>query len=473
MAALASQAHYFGMLNTLSSQVNSGTGGPNDYRALVCIYFTGGNDGNNTIVPIHDDASVSGYSHYQNARFAQGLALPREQFLPVSVPSIGGMSYGLHPSFGTVTGGINAGLHPLWASGKMAAVTGVGTLIRPIDRSIYQTDPQSRPLNLFSHSDQTNQHENASAGVRMLTGWGGRISDRLTLPSNPAGLVPTINSTAGPRLFTVGDSTQPLSVGPAPTPLNSILALTGYNGTPVANARLAALEAQLEETGSDIVRESNEIHSEALRISRTLNNATEVTVTFPTSDLGNQLKQIARIIKARATLNVTRQIFYCSFGGFDTHAGQLLAQASLLTQFSQATRAFYDEMTVQGLADKVTQFTMTDFNRTFDPAGSGGNAGSDHAWANHQFVIGGAVAGGNFYGKDYSNGTPFPTLVMDGPDDVDFGSNARGRWLPRTSVEQYAATMARWFGLEESDMPYVFPNIANFPDTNLGFMSGA
>ena len=190
MAALASQAEYFGMLNTLSTKLESRPGDPpNDYRALVCIYFAGGNDGNNTIVPIHDDASVSGYNHYRDARLGQGLAIPREQFLPVSVPSIGGMSYGLHPSFGT--GGINPGLHPLWATGKIAAVTGVGPLVRPINRSIYQTDPSSRPMNLFSHTDQTNQHENASAGVRLLSGWGGRISDRITISANPAGLVPT------------------------------------------------------------------------------------------------------------------------------------------------------------------------------------------------------------------------------------------------------------------------------------------
>ena len=472
MAALASQTEYFGMLNTLSTRLErSASDPPTDYRALVCIYFAGGNDGNNTVVPIHDDISVSGYGHYSAARSGEGLALPRAQFLPVGVPRIGGLNYGLHPSFGTVTGGVNPGLHPLWATGRMAAVTGVGTLIRPINRSIYQTDPSSRPLNLFSHTDQTNQHENASANFRLLSGWGGRISDRITITANPNRLVPTVNSTGGPRLFTVGESTQPLSIGPAPTPLTSLLSLVGYNGSPAANARLAALEAQLEDNAHDIVRESNEIHGQALRISRSLNNANEVTVTFPNTDLGNQLKQIARIIKARATLSVARQIFYCSIGGFDTHAGQLIAQANLLAQFSQATRAFYEEMIAQGLSDKVTQFTMTDFNRTFDPAGAGGNVGSDHAWANHQFVIGGAVSGGDFYGKNYSNGTPFPTLVMDGPDDVDFGSNARGRWLPATSVEQYAATLSRWFGLAENDMQYVLPNINNCPDTGLGFMA--
>ena len=472
MAAMASQLHHFGMLNTLAQKtLDSGGSPPSDYRALVCIFFFGGNDGNNTVIPIHNDANVSGYSHYSAARAPQGLALAQDTLLPIAVPRIGGLSYGLHPAFGTVTGGINAGIHPLWEQNKMAMVTNVGTLVRPLTRLEYQQHPNWRPDNLFSHSDQVTQHHNARADVLMLSGWGGRISDRMTLSANPTRLVPTVSSLGGSRLFTVGEFTQPLSIGPAPTPLSSILALTGFNGTPMSNARLAALEGQLDiEQGHDLVRASNEIQREAIRISRTLNDNSEVTVAFPNTDIGNQLKQIARVIKSRTSLNMNRQIFFCSIDGFDTHTGQLLGQSMLLTRFSQAARAFYDEMTAQGLADKVTQFTMTDFNRTFNPGGSGSNVGSDHAWGNHQFVIGGSVMGGDFYGINTSNGTPFPTLVQDGPDDSDIGS-ARGRWIPTTSVEQYANTLATWFGLQSTDVQYVFPNMGNFPVTNLGFMT--
>ena len=473
MAAMAAKAEHFGLLNTLAQSrfVKAEAGGtPSDYRALVCIYFGGGNDGNNMVIPNHSDASVSGYSAYSSARAPQGLAIAQNTLLPVSVPRIGGLSYGLHPSFGTITGGVNAGLHPLWAQGKMALVTNVGTLVRPITRIEYQTDPTSRPRNLFSHSDQTNQHQTARADMVMLSGWGGRISDRMTISANPNRLVPTVNSIAGPRLFTVGETTQPLSLGPAPAPLSSILALTGYNGTPRDNARLAALEGQLDvEQTHDIVRASNEIHREAIRISRSLNDGAEVTAVFPNTDIGNQLKQVARLIKARNALHVTRQIFMVTLDGFDTHTAQLTGQATLLGRFSQAARAFYDEMVAQGISDKVTQFTMTDFNRTFNPGGSGTNVGSDHAWANHQFVIGGGVLGGDFYGLNTSNGTPFPTLVNNGPDDSDTG-NARGRWIPTTSVEQYAGTLATWFGLQTADVQYVFPNMARFPVTNLGFM---
>ena len=473
MAALAYKADYFGLLNTLAQKTFEAEAAspPSDYRALVCIYFGGGNDGNNMVIPNHSDATLTGYPAYAAARAPQGLALAQNTLLPIAVPRMGGLSYGLHPSFGTITGGINAGLHPLWATGKMAVVSNVGTLIRPLTRAEYQGHPEWRPRNLFSHSDQTNQHQNARADMVVLSGWGGRISDRMTLPSNPTGLVPTVSSLGGARLFTVGETTQPLAIGPAPAPLSSLLALTGYNGTPVSSARLAALEAQLEiEQSHDIIRASNEIHREAIRISRTLNDNTEVTVAFPNTDIGNQLKQIARVIKARSALRVTRQIFFCTLDGFDTHTGQLIGQANLLGRFSQAARAFYEEMVAQGIADKVTQFTLTDFNRTFNPGGSGGNVGSDHAWANHQFVIGGSVIGGDFYGINTSNGTPFPTLVNNGPDDSDMGS-ARGRWIPTTSVEQYAGTLASWFGLEAADVPYVFPNMGNFPVTNLGFMT--
>jgi uncharacterized protein (DUF1501 family) len=176
------------------------------------------------------------------------------------------------------------------------------------------------------------------------------------------------------------------------------------------------------------------------------------------------------LIKKRTDLSVNRQIFYVQVGSFDTHNGQIAGQGTLLSQMSQAVRAFYDEMVTQGVSNNVTTFTMSDFSRTFNPAGSGATVGSDHAWANHMFVIGGAVSGGNFYGVNTSNGTPYPTLQMNGPDDADSGTNARGRWIPTTSVEQYAATLARWYGLSDGDMPIVFPNIVNFSTSDLGFM---
>lgn len=473
MAALAAKSEYFGLMRAFGqkSAERDETAPPSDYRALVCIFLSGGNDGNNTVIPNHSDANVSGYAAYSAARASQGLALPQASLLPIAVPRIGGLTYGLHPSFGTITGGINPGLHELWALQKMAIISNVGTLVQPLTRQQYQSGTAPRPRALFSHSDQTNQHQNARADAMLLSGWGGRISDKISAFANPTRLVPTLSSIAGTRLFTVGESMQPLAVGPAPTPLSNALALTGYSNTPVSNARLTALtDGMSVDLDQDLVAASSRIHRQAIDISRSLNNPLDVTVPFPNSDLGNQLKQVARLIKNRGTLQMTRQIFFCTLDGFDTHTAQLVGQANLLGRLSQATRAFYDEMTAQGLADKVTQFTMSDFNRTFNPGGSGSNVGSDHGWANHSFVIGGAVLGGDFYGMNTSNGTPFPTLVQNGPDDADAGSSARGRWIPTTSVEQFAATLAAWFGLEQADMEYVFPNLRNFATTNLGFM---
>lgn len=473
MTALATQARHFGLMQALAQKprLKKESAVPSDYRALVFIFLSGGNDGNNTVIPNHNDANVSNYAAYSAARSSQGLALSQSSLLPITVPRIGNLTYGLHPAFGTVANGVNPGIHPLWSIGKMAVVTNVGTLVSPMTRQQYQNGSVMRPLNLFSHSDQVNQHQNCRSDSMMLTGWGGRISDKITFTDNPNRLVPTISSLLGTALFTIGESTQPLSISPAPTPLNSVLSLTGFNNTPISVARFDALNAALDiENSHELVAASNQVHRQALDIARSLGTNSEVTVTFPNTDLGNQLKQIARMIKTRSILGVNRQIFFCSLSGFDTHTGQLNGQNALFIQLSQAMRAFYDEMEVQSIGDKVTQFTMSDFNRTFNPGGSGSNVGSDHAWANHAFVVGGSVLGGDFYGVNTSNGTPFPTLVQNGPDDADSGSNARGRWIPTTSVEQYSATLASWFGLQTADYSYVYPNLNNFASHNLGFM---
>jgi uncharacterized protein (DUF1501 family) len=473
MTALAAQLGHFGALGAFaqkSSRVASESAPPNDYKALVCILLFGGNDGNNTVVPNHNDANVSNYAAYSAARAPQGLAIPQNQLLPITVPRVGSLTYGLNPGFGTVTGGINGGLRELWTLGKMALVTNVGTLVQPLTRVQYQNGSGRRPLQLFSHTDQIQQQQTARADVVSLSGWGGRISDKITVSANPDRLVPTITGTGG-AIFGVGENTQPLSIGPAPTPLSNILTIAGDTNTPVANARLNALIQSMNiSSTSQLVAASSQINRTAMQIRNSLGDIPEVTTPFPNTELGNQLKQIARVIRGRNVLAVNRQIFFCTLDGFDTHTGQLGAQFNLLAQVSQAARAFYDEMTVQGLQNQVTQFTLSDFSRTFNPGGAGALVGSDHAWANHMMVVGGSVIGGDFYGVNTTNGTPFPTLVQNGPDDADSG-NARGRWIPTTSIEQYAATLAKWFGLPDEDRTYVYPNLVNFPINNLGFMS--
>ncbi|MGZ5553784.1 MAG: DUF1501 domain-containing protein, partial [Chthoniobacterales bacterium] len=176
---------------------------------------------------------------------------------------------------------------------------------------------------------------------------------------------------------------------------------------------------------------------------------------FPTTDLGNQLNMIAKLIAARTNLSMQRQIFFCSVGGYDTHGDQLAGQAGLLTELSQALNAFYSATAELGVANQVTTFTASDFGRTYPTNGSG----SDHGWGSHQFVMGGAVRGGRLFGT-------FPTLAVNGPDDT-----GQGRWIPTTSVDEFSSTMASWFGVSASDMPTVLPNIGRFSHPDLGFFA--
>jgi uncharacterized protein (DUF1501 family) len=224
---------------------------------------------------------------------------------------------------------------------------------------------------------------------------------------------------------------------------------------------------------SNYVKAASHVTDLAMQANAALQASVTDPVGFPSTSIGLQLKQVARLVKRRMELNVNRQIFFVQIGGFDTHNGQLNSHVTLLSQLGQALRAFYDAMVAEGVSNNVTTFTLSDFGRTFNPAGTGaGVVGSDHAWANHAFVIGGSVLGGNFYGNNTSNGTPYPTLTIgaSGPDDTDSNSGARGRWIPTTSVDEYAATLARWFGLSDADRAAVFPNIGNFATPNLGFM---
>ena len=472
MTALATQMRHFGLMSAMAQSVDDANLVPSDYRALVCIFMSGGNDGNNTVIPNHADATLSNYATYSGLRSTQGLALAQATLLPIAVPRVGGLSYGLHPSLGV--GATNNGIHELWGLGKMAAVTNVGTLVAPMTKAQYQNGTVQKPFQLFSHSDQVSQYQGGRSDQQSFTGWGGRLSDQRTAPDNPSALIPMITSISGAQLFTAGQTTLPLAIAAAPTGLNQVLNPQGFDATAASQARLSAFNTlRTQDLSSQVIAAASQVTNQAMQANAALQTFQEVTVTFPNTTLGNQLKQVARLIKKRTELSVNRQIFFCQVGGFDTHTGQLATQVNLLGQLGQAMRAFYDEMVVQGLGDKVTQFTMADFSRTMNPAGTGAGVGSDHAWANHHFVVGGGITAADFYGVNTSNGTPFPTLTLNGPDDSDSTTGARGRYIPTTSVEQYAATLARWYGLPDANIASVFPKISNFPITNLGFMQPA
>jgi uncharacterized protein (DUF1501 family) len=214
------------------------------------------------------------------------------------------------------------------------------------------------------------------------------------------------------------------------------------------------------DSGLNLVQAANSITGQAVQyaqvLSQALQNIPPIQTQFPNNYLGQQLQQVAQVISARSALGVNRQIFFCSYGGFDTHSDQLTQQVQLLTAVSQSMSAFYEATQELGVANSVTSFTLSEFSRTFQP---GSNGGSDHAWGSHHLVLGGAVQGNNVYGT-------FPTLTLGGPNDAD----QNGRWIPTTALDQYAATLATWFGVSAANLPNIFPNLANFTTTNLGFM---
>lgn len=469
-AALLSSVEQFSLLNAYAQQASLAA---TDYKALVCIFLSGGNDGNNTIIPF------DGYSAYSSVRLNSGLAIPQSALLQISPLNAGGLKYGLHPNLSpevanpTTNGAPTApGLLPIWNAGKLAILCNVGTLVQPLTRTIYQTTPSARPYQLFSHSDQVTQQQSSVSTAPEQTGWGGRTADVLSSVNGSSPALPMAISTAGTSLFATGKTARQLAVAPAPTALNQIFVLS-MSGTDAATKRIAFDQIRALDNGATLIKASEDTTSQALLTSAALSQDQTLTTVFPATSLGNQLKQIAKLIKANLTqsgLGLRRQIFFCTLGGFDTHTNQTSAtptspnaagnQGNLLTQLSQAMNAFYNATTELGVASQVTTFTQADFGRTFQPAGTGaGTVGSDHGWGNHQFIMGGAVLGGSFYGT-------YPTLALGGPDDTD----TRGRWIPSTSIDQYGATLASWYGLSSADVQTVFPFIGRFPTANLGFL---
>jgi uncharacterized protein (DUF1501 family) len=415
------------LINAAAAQGNF-----SDYKALVCVFLYGGNDSNNLILP----SSGADYTAYAAAR--QNLALAQNTLLAID-PTNDSRDFGLHPSC--------AGLQSLFQSGKMAALCNVGTLVGPVTRSQYLAGSAAVPPQLFSHNDQQVQWQTSVPDQLSKTGWGGRSADLLA-SVNTGSQISMCISLSGANTFEVGNLVQQYQVS-----TGGSIGLTG-----ISNARLQQIKDIIALPHTNLFEKNfAQVTDTAIRnndlLSAALASVSDPT-GFPATSLGNQLKMIAKLIAARNSLSMKRQIFFCSIGGYDTHGEQLNTQAGLLTELSDSLKAFYDSMVTLGIQDKVTAFTASDFSRTFPSNG----IGSDHAWGAHQLVVGGAVQGKKLYGT-------YPALAVNGPDDT-----SQGRWIPTTAVDEYSATLAKWFGVTDTNLNTVFPNLPRFAHRDLGFL---
>ncbi len=418
---------------------------PADYKALVCLFLYGGNDSNNMLIPT-DNAN---YQLYATDRSV--LALAQAGLLPISPKTYSdGRTWGLHPSM------VEA--QQLFANGNLALLANTGTLVQPVTLAQFKAGTVALPPQLFSHADQQVQWQSSIPDQPFVTGWGGRVADMVNaLNTNPK--ISMSVTVAGQNSFQVGRNVTQFSVG-----ANGAALLNGTSGSSLATSRYATEQKIFNLQEQNLFEAAfggltvNSIADNQF-LNSILATATPLTTVFPANGIGPQMKLIARLIGIAPQLGLTRQVFFASLGGFDLHSDQLPAHATLFADLSQGLNAFSSATAELGVQNQVTAFTASDFSRTFNTNGSNnGTAGSDHGWGSHHMILGGAVAGGDIYGQ-------VPLLELGGPEDT-----GRGRWIPTTSVDQYAATLATWFGVSASNMPLVLPNLGRFSTPNLGFL---
>lgn len=404
------------------------------YRALVCVFLYGGNDGHNTVIPF-DTARHAEYASLRGA-----LALKREDLSGTVLPRAGWdrtRSYALHPALKP--------LHTAVAQDRLAVGFNVGTLVRPLSKADYRAN-QHLPPKLFSHNDQFNLWQ-ALQTEGAQSGWGGRMGDLLA-SRNPDRELPT-NLTIGPTaVFSSGLT----SLEHALPPLGPLMPALSDEPAVQAAIDRALRDASAHAMRRELQARYSRAHTANTKLQQALQTTTEPSM--PATGIGRSLGLVARLVQAGRNVGARRQIFFVSLDGFDTHTDQLNRQRALLADLGQALAGFQAAIDAQGASEQVTTFTASDFGRALTPNGSG----TDHGWGSHLLVMGGAVRRGSSFGAE-------PSLTLDGDDDI-----GQGRLLPAVSVDQVGATLARWMGVQDSDMPTVFPNITEFSNRNLGFL---
>ena len=439
-----------------------------DYKALVCVFFYGGNDYANTVVT-YDDPSYNAYSTIRGGGAGQtagGIALAKADLaatlLNPTTALPGGRQYALHPSMGGLAGLFNAG--------QAAVQLNVGPLVVPLTKTQYNSgDRKTYPLppKLFSHNDQQSIWQSSSPEGSTV-GWGGKTGD-LALSSNSTSLFTCINVT-GNAVFLSGDSalSYQVSSGGGAVAINGVK--NNVYGSSAVKTAMAALVQQSR--SHTLENEYNKVTTRAIgaeaQVTSGLAGVTLATPFPAGNSLADQLKMVARLIGARNALGTRRQVFMVSIGGFDLHDNLIAQHPGVLGKVSDALTAFYKATVELGVANKVTAFTASDFGRTLASNGDG----SDHGWGSHHVMVGGAVSGKAFYG------TPPPVSVGNTAAASDQWHVGQGRLLPSTSVDQYAATLAKWFGVADSEVTGILPNSSRFGAAagrsdypfNLGFM---
>ena len=436
-ACAGAGASLFGKLHAMQRASVESAPVPGDYKALVCVFLAGGNDSYNLVVP----RGPAEYAAYEAAR--GDLAVAQPGLLPITPATSDGRTFGLHPA--------TPELQALFAAQKLAIVANAGPLLAPMTKAQYQAGSVPKPKNLFSHSDQTVACQAPSAAADGGYGWAGRAADHLLALNQGLALSPAITLAGSSRLL-LGQTVIPYNLG-----WNGSVPLNGFSGSR-GTRRLQAFRSLLSQShGNLLEKHFAEIQDQAMSLDtliRTgLSGAAALSTVFPATSLGRQLKMVARMIGIRGALGAARQVFYVVAWGWDTHSDQTTSHPNLLADLSRSLGAFQAALGELGAESDVTTFTLSEFGRTLSSNGKG----SDHGWGGHQLVLGGATRGGDIYGT-------MPDLAIDGPNDV-----GRGRMLPTTAIDQYAATLAKWFGLTPTQLATVFPRLGNFAAGDLGF----